>query len=88
MKDIYPPLEQFSEQELDTLIQKIQREKQDRRKCELMTTADDIVKNLKTFSKYKTSIKVEAIVDGIVAYINISLSDLITVFERVGNNLS
>ena len=86
--DIYPPLEQFSEQELDTLIQKIQREKQDRITCELMKTADDIVKNLETFSKLKTHIKVEAVVDGLVDYINISLSDLITAFERAGNNLS
>ena len=88
MKDLYPPLEEFSEQELDTLIQKIQREKQDRQKRELMTTADNIVKNLRTFSQYKTRISVEAFIDGSVNYIDISLSDLITAFERAGYNLS
>ena len=87
-KNIYPPLDQYSEKELDTLIQKIQREKQDRVTRELMTTADDIVKNLETFSKYKTHIEVEAAVDGFVELIDIALSDLITAFERAGNNLS
>ena len=87
-KNLYPPLEQFSEQDLDTLIQKIQREKQDRVTRELMTTADDIVKNLTIFSKYKTRIKVEAVVDGLVDFIDISLSNLITAFEQAGNNLS
>lgn len=86
-KNIYPPLEQYSEQELDTLIQAIQREKQDRITRELMTAADDIVKNLETFSKFKTHIKVEAVVDGLADYIDIALSDLITTFEQAGNNL-
>ena len=87
-KNIYPPLDQYSEQELDTLIQKIQRERQDRVTRELMVTADDIVKNLETFAKYKTHIEVEAAVDGLVDFIDISLSDLITAFEQAGNNLS
>lgn len=87
-KNIYPPLDQYSEKELDTLIQKIQRERQDRVTCELMTAADNIVENLEKISKLKTHIKVEAVVDGFVDYIEISLSDLITAFERAGNNLS
>lgn len=87
-KNIYPPLDQYSEKELDTLIQKIQRERQDRVTCELMTAADDIVENLEKISKLKTHIKVEAVVDGLVDFIDISLSDLITAFERAGNNLS
>lgn len=87
-KNIYPPLDQYSEQELDTLIQKIQRERQDRVTRELMATADDIVKSLETFAKYKTHIEVEAVVDGLVDFIDIALSDLITAFEQAGDKLS